>query len=186
MPAGSSSTVTAPADTVHEAFFSPVVLGAAVVADDYRGVLGPAAFSATSTRTDHQAHMLERQPGPCRVLVRSVSCRALRRLLPLDGTAGLPLGFDDATAVSIHDGGQALVQDAYDQRCIAIDELMLRIDASGGSLTDFTKDTTCDGAVVSLTVPPVIWSPRRPLTSQSSRLWRRLGRDAGPWACMYV
>ena len=42
---GTYVTVTAPAGTVHEAFFDPVAIGSAVGADGTNGVLKPAAFT---------------------------------------------------------------------------------------------------------------------------------------------
>ena len=49
-------TVTAPEGTVHEAFFDPVVIGAAVGADGSRGVLKPASFAIEGVgHNRHQA-----------------------------------------------------------------------------------------------------------------------------------
>ena len=73
--------------------------------------------------------------------------------IELDGSVGLRLDFDDATAVTTEGGGQALVWGVCAQPWAADDELMLRISESGESLTGATNDTTCDGQAVSLTVP---------------------------------
>ena len=45
-------TVTAPAGTLHEAFFDPVTVGTAVKADSSNGVLKPTSFTVGSTATD--------------------------------------------------------------------------------------------------------------------------------------
>ena len=45
-------TVTAPAGTLHEAFFDPVTVGTAVKADGSSGVLKPTSFTVGSTSTE--------------------------------------------------------------------------------------------------------------------------------------
>ena len=51
-------TVTAPAGTLHEAFFDPVAIGNAVGADGANGVLKPAAFTCgRRQRDDHEPEM---------------------------------------------------------------------------------------------------------------------------------
>ena len=45
-------TVTAPAGTLHEAFFDPVTVGTAVKADGSNGVLTPTSFTVGSTATE--------------------------------------------------------------------------------------------------------------------------------------
>ena len=45
-------TVTAPSGTLHEAFFDPVTVGAAVKADATNGVLKPTSFTVGGTATE--------------------------------------------------------------------------------------------------------------------------------------
>ena len=146
-------TVTAPAGTLHEAFFDPVALGTAVVADDYRGQLSPATYSVDSSETtlrrigwdgDRAWVEFSSAPSPAGHHVDFIE---------LDGSVGLRLDFDDATALSTDAGGQALVWGVCDQPWAAGDLLMLRISDSGDTLTGTTNDTTCDGTAVSLTLP---------------------------------
>ncbi len=158
---GWTVTVTAPAGTVHEAFFDPVSLGTAVVADDYRGVLEPASYVADSAETTIRRMGWDAS----RAWVEFSSAPSLVGhhidFIELDGSVGLRLDFDDAASVSTDDGGQALVWGACEQPWNSGDELMLRISESGEGLTGVTNDTTCDGSAVSLTVPlqTAVFSP---------------------------
>ena len=139
--------------TVHEAFFDPVAQGTAVVADDYRGALKPASFGADGAETAIRRIGWDTN----RAWVEFSSAPSLANhhidFIELDGSVGLRLDVDDAAAVATGDGGQALVWGVCDQPWAAGDLLMLRISASGDTLTGVTNDATCDGAPVSLTVP---------------------------------
>ena len=69
---GTYVTVTAPSGTVHEAFFDPVAIAAAVGADGTNGVLKPAAFtvdgaSATITSLKWESGVVTMEPEPLRV-----------------------------------------------------------------------------------------------------------------------
>ena len=146
-------TVTAPDGTLHEALFDPVVLGTAVVADDYRGQLSPATYSVGSSETTLRRIGWDEE----RAWVEFSSAPSLAGhhvdFIELDGSVGLRLDFDDATAVSTDAGGQALVWGVCGQPWADGDLLMLRISESGDTLTGTTNDATCDGAAVSLSVP---------------------------------
>ena len=117
-------TVTAPAGTVHEAFFDPVAIGAAVGADSSNGVLKPAAFTvggASATITS-----LKWESGVVRMLNPSASLAGHAiDFIALDGSVALTLSFDNATQ-----SGGALTWSVADQPWQAGDLLMLRIRAA--------------------------------------------------------
>ena len=117
-------TVTAPAGTVHEAFFDPVAIGAAVGADSSNGVLKPAAFTvggASATITS-----LKWESGVVRMLNPSASLAGHAiDFIALDGSVSLTLSFDNATQ-----SGGALTWSVADQPWQAGDLLMLRIRAA--------------------------------------------------------
>ena len=119
-------TVTAPAGTLHEAFFDPVAIGAAVGADGANGVLKPAAFtvggaSATITSLKWESGVVRMELNPS----ASLAGHAID-FIALDGSVSLTLSFDNAT----QGGGGALTWSVADQPWQAGDLLMLRIRAA--------------------------------------------------------
>ena len=93
-------TVTAPAGTLHEAFFDPVTVGTAVKADSSNGVLKPTSFTVGSTATDLTS--LEWASNQVVLTLGthvSLSGQALE-FIGLDGSVILSLFADEATANS--------------------------------------------------------------------------------------
>ena len=93
-------TVKAPEDAVHEAFFDPVAIGAAVGADGSRGVLKPASFAIEGVGTTDikrirwESARVEMQiDPPGRPTGHHID------FIALDGTVVLRLDFDDAVDV---------------------------------------------------------------------------------------
>ena len=90
-------TVTAPAGTLHEAFFDPVTVGTAIGADASNGVLKPASFtdangaSATIQRIWWVENTVEMMLSPNTGLANHVV-----DFIGLDGTVILSLDADDA------------------------------------------------------------------------------------------
>ena len=120
-------TVTAPSGTVHEAFFDPVVIGAAVGADGTNGVLKPAAFTVvganatiTSLKWESGTFTMELNPSA------SLAGHTID-FIALDGSVTTTLSFDDAT----QGGGGALTWSVAAQPWNAGDLLMLRIGSAG-------------------------------------------------------
>ena len=118
-------TVAAPADTLHEAFFDPVAVGAAVGADGSNGALKPAAFTVggasatiTSLKWENGTVTMELNPSA------SLAGHAID-FIALDGSVPPTLSFDAATQ-----GGGALTWSVADQPWQAGDLLMLRIRAA--------------------------------------------------------
>ena len=116
-------TVSAPSGTVHEAFFDPVAIGAAVGADGTNGVLKPAAFTVggasatiTSLKYDDGAVTMGLSPSA------SLAGHAVD-FIALDGSVTTTLSFDDAT----QSGGGALTWSVAAQPWNAGDKLMLRV-----------------------------------------------------------
>ena len=91
-------TVTAPAGTLHEAFFDPVTVGSAIAADANNGVLKPATFtdangaSATLQRIAWEGDKVKLKLSPHTGLANHVL-----DFIALDGTVSLSLDADDAT-----------------------------------------------------------------------------------------
>ena len=97
-------TVTAPAGTVHEAFFDPAAIGQAVGADGSNGVLKPAAFTVGETTTALQG--LKWQNGSVVLTLSPYTALTGNTIdfLALDGSLALSLGASDATADSALQG----------------------------------------------------------------------------------
>ena len=115
--------VTAPPGVVHEAFFDPVAIGAAVGADGTNGVLKPAAFtvggaSATITSLKWESGVVTMELNPS----ASLAGHAVD-FIALDGSVALTLSFDDAT----QSGGGSLTWSVAAQPWVAGDLLMLRV-----------------------------------------------------------
>ena len=114
-------TVTAPEGTLHEAFFDPVTVGTAVVADSANGVLKPAEFTdangaaATIHRVAWEAGTERVRDGEAEALapttvLRTTPCNSS----PLTARCRLSLEVADATVDSRErhaelDGGVAAV-----------------------------------------------------------------------------
>ena len=112
--------VTAPAGTVHEAFFDPVAIGTAVGAGRSNGMLEPAAFTVSGVITALQT--LKWQGGSLTLELSSAASLSGHALdfIALDGSVALSL-VGGATTASIHTWSIA------DQPWQAGDLLMLRI-----------------------------------------------------------
>ena len=139
-------TVTAPAGTVHEAFFDPVAIGAGVGADDSLGALTPTAFTvgataATLQRLNWEAKQLELQLSAAVPLANHYL-----DVIALDGTVSLRLRLDDATTAAITSGGQAWRWRACAAPWADGDQLMLRLHHSATALPDVTPAPGCGPA----------------------------------------
>ena len=125
-------TVTAPAGTVHEAFFDPVTLaGGGVGADASNGVLDPKAFSMGQVSTALQS--LKWQGGSA-TLTLSVPASLSGHFLDfiaLDGTVAVSLDGGEASV-----SGGTLTWSVAAQPWQADDKLMLRIRQSGAPIFD--------------------------------------------------
>ena len=137
-------TVTAPEGTVHEAFFDPVVIGAAVGADGSRGVLKPASFAAEGMGTTDikrirwESARVEMQiDPPGRPTGHHID------FIALDGTVVLRLDFDDAVDVVEEGRTHALTWGVCERPWNDGDLLMLRISESPPGLTGATNDVLC-------------------------------------------
>ena len=90
-------TVTAPAGTLHEAFFDPAAIGTAVGADATNGVLKPTSFTVGETATAMTGLKWENNQAVLTLSPHvSLSHHALD-FIELDGSVSLTLQTDDAT-----------------------------------------------------------------------------------------
>ena len=129
-------TVTAPAGTVHEAFFDPAALGRGVVGRDAaHGVLAPAAVGAVggaagaagSSPTSATLRRLTWDAGQLRLDVAGTTLAGQQlELIRLDGTVGLTLRGDAATRTATA-GGHELRWPVCAQPWQPGERLMLRI-----------------------------------------------------------
>ena len=117
-------TVTAPENTLHEAFFDPVTIGTGVGADSSSGVIKPASFTVDGTSTsitglkwNNGSVVLTLPPNT------SLSGQSLD-FIELDGSVGLSLEVSSATEDS---SAGTLTWAVSDQPWEDGDELMLRI-----------------------------------------------------------
>ena len=122
--------VTAPAGTLHEAFFDPALdtSTSAVGAGGANGVLKPASFTIegagtiTIERIEWKSASVRMELAPHRQLTGYHM-----DFIAMDGSVGLSLDFDDATATTTEDGSNALSWSVTDSPWANGDLLMLRI-----------------------------------------------------------
>ena len=93
-------TVTAPAGTLHEAFFDPVTVGTAVGADATNGVLKPTAFTVGETATAMTILKWENNQAVLSLSSHVSLAHYALDFIELDGSASLTLKTNDATVDS--------------------------------------------------------------------------------------
>ena len=121
-------TATAPAGTVHEAFFDPVTVGQAVGADGSNGVLKPASFTVGGTATALQGLNWGNGTVTLTLSPYTVLTGVAIDFIALDGSLALSLGASAATADSAAGTLTWSVESAPWQ---AGDKLMLRVREGG-------------------------------------------------------
>ena len=120
-------TVTAPSDTLHEAFFDPAAIGTAVGADATNGALTPTAFTVGGTATTLQSLKWESSVVTMQLsAAASLSGRDID-VIELDGSVSLTLSVADATS----NAGGTLTWTEANQPWHDGDQLMLRIREAG-------------------------------------------------------
>ncbi len=137
-------TVTAPEGAVHEAFFDPAVIGAAVGADSSNGILKPASFAVEGVGTTN-IKRLQWESGRVEMQMDPPGRLAGHHIdfIALDGSVVLRLDFDDAREVAEEGGTRALTWGVCEQPWSDGDLLMLRISESPPDLTGATNDDLC-------------------------------------------
>ena len=179
-------TVTAPAGTVHEAFFDPAALGSGVVGRDAaQGVLAPAAVgtasgaagAAASSGASTTSAILRRLTWDAGQLRLDVSGTTLAgqqlELIRLDGTVGLTLRGDAATATATA-GGHELRWPVCTQPWQPGERLMLRI--SPAPAGDPPAAPACPGAPA---LPTVTVDTTTPAAGATATLTAAVPSDAG-------
>ena len=188
---GMTMTVTAPEGTVHEAFFDPVVIGAAVGADGSRGVLKPASFAIEGVGTTDikrirwESARVEMQiDPPGRPTGHHID------FIALDGTVVLRLDFDDAVDVVEEGRTRALTWGVCERSWNDGDLLMLRISESPPGLTGTTNDVLCpppppQNLTATEVVRPLPTLKSPPIVSSSTLRARFVEDDFSPGPDIY-
>ena len=176
-------TVTAPAGTVHEAFFDPAALGSGVVGRDAaQGVLAPAAVGAVggaagasgSSGTSATLRRLTWDAGQLRLDVAGTTLAGQQlELIRLDGTVGLTLRGDAATR-SATAGGHELRWPVCTQPWQPGERLMLRIRAAPAG--DPPAARACPGVPA---LPTVTVDSATPAAGATATLTAAVPADAG-------
>ena len=176
-------TVTAPAGTVHEAFFDPAALGSGVVGRDAaQGVLAPAAVgtaggaagAAASSPTSATLRRLTWDAGQLRLDVAGTTLAGQQlELIRLDGTVGLTLRGDAATATTTGSGHE-LRWPVCAQPWQPGERLMLRI--SPAPAGDPPAAPACPGAPA---LPTVTVDSAAPAAGAAATLAATVPADAG-------
>ena len=123
--------VTAPTGTLHEAFFDPVAIGAAVGADSANGALTPTKFT-TSNAVDAEILRVDWTSNIAKIEIANPPASLANHhidFIALDGSVALRLDYDDATSA---DAGviRTFSWNVCNQPWNAGDKLMLRISES--------------------------------------------------------
>ena len=140
-------TVTAPAGTVHEAFFDPVAVGAGVGADGVTGALTPTAFTVGATAVTLQRLIWEANQLQLELSAAVPLANHYLDVIALDGTVALRLRLDDAATSVTDAGGQAWRWRACTAPWAAAgDQLMLRLHHSATALADVSAAPGCGPA----------------------------------------
>lgn len=137
---------TAPAGTLHEAFFDPVAIGAAVGADSTNGALTPAAFPAAGG-ADAEIRRVDWASDVVTIeIANPPASLANHRIdfIALDGSVALRLDFGDA-AVADAESVRAFRWGVCKQPWSAGDKLMLRISESAADVAGAANDASCMG-----------------------------------------
>ncbi|MYA49361.1 MAG: hypothetical protein F4045_13650 [Chloroflexi bacterium] len=137
-------TVTAPAGTVHEAFFDPGAMGQAVGADAMNGSLTPMAFSLEEGSSTATLRKITWQSGRAALEFEPSVPLAGHHVdfISLDGSVPLRMDFDDSSETTT---GQKRVMtwNVCQQPWRSGDLLMLRISKTGENLAGVTNDGPC-------------------------------------------
>ena len=135
--------VTAPAGTLHEAFFDPAAIGGGAGADKDNGVLKPTAFSlADGTGVSLQSVAWNPSAVEMRLEPHAPLAGYHADFIALDGAVSLRLDFDDASETGEGES-RALSWPLCAQPWQPGDLLMLRISESPPDLTGAARDTGC-------------------------------------------
>ena len=117
-------TVTAPAGVLHEAFFDPVTVGAAVSADGSNGVLSPASFDNGGVSTTLESLGWESGTVKLKLDPHDGLEGQVLDFIEMDGTVSLSLEVADATVDSAN---KTLSWSVATQPWESGDQLMLRL-----------------------------------------------------------
>ena len=145
--------VTAPAGTLHEAFFDPAAIGGGAGADKDNGVLKLTGFSL-SDGSSASLRSVSWQPSAVEMRFKPHTPLAGYHadFIALDGSIALRLDFDDASETGEGDA-RGLSWPVCVQPWQAGDLLMLRLSESPADLAGATRDTGCAVAATATPAP---------------------------------
>ena len=146
--------VTAPAGTLHEAFFDPAAIGGGAGADKDNGVLKPTTFSlADGSGVSLQSVAWNPSAVEMRLEPRAPLAGYHADFIALDGAVSLRLDFDDASETGEGES-RALSWPLCAQPWQAGDLLMLRISESPTDLSGAARDAGCEAAPTATPAEP--------------------------------
>ena len=157
--------VTAPAGTLHEAFFDPAAMGGGAGADGDNGVLKPTALSLADG-TSAALRSVKWQPSAVEMRLEPHAKLPGYHadFIALDGSISLRLDFDDASEIGEGDA-RALSWPVCVRPWQSGDMLMLRISESPpGDLPGATRDAACADAAKATPAPDAATSTPAPDT----------------------
>ena len=156
--------VTAPAGTLHEAFFDPAAIGGGAGADKDNGVLKPTAFSlADGSGASLQSVSWQPSAVEMRLEPHTPLAGYHADFIALDGSVSLRLDFDDASETGEGDT-RALSWPVCVQPWQAGDLLMLRLSESPADLAGVTRDTGCAATPTATAAPDAATATPMPPT----------------------
>lgn len=139
---------TAPAGTLHEAFFDPVAIGAAVGADGDNGALTPAAFPVAGG-ADAEIRRIDWDADGVKIEIVNPPVSLANHhidFIALDGSIALRLDFGDAAVADAGDV-RTFSWGVCGQPWSAGDKLMLRMSESLAGIAGATNDASCVGEI---------------------------------------
>ena len=139
---------TAPSGTLHEAFFDPVAIGAAVGADGDNGALTPVAFPVAGG-ADVEIRRIDWDADVVKIEIANPPASLADHyidFIALDGSIALRLAFGDA---AVADAGvvRTFSWGVCGQPWSAGDKLMLRISESAVDVAGAANDASCLGEI---------------------------------------
>ena len=131
-------------DTIHEAFFDPVVLESGVGATISKGSIAPSEFSQEG-QDSIKIDRISWHQSKAEIVLSDATELGGHHIdyIALDGSTLLRLDFDEASQTAASDDTQSFSWGVCDQPWQDGDLLLIRISESGAGLTSATNDAEC-------------------------------------------
>ena len=136
--------VVAPDDTIHEAFFDPVLLESGVGATAAEGSIAPSEFSQEG-QDSIKIDRISWHQSKAEIVLSDATDLGGHHIdfIALDGSTSLRLDFDEALQAAAPNDTQSLSWGVCEQPWQDGDLLLIRISESGAGLTSATNDAEC-------------------------------------------